>query len=72
LVPLSFEGEGEGYKKEGLTPLLKYPHIINPEQGELKRGKAPELAYREFWRDKVPLSPPPLPLLKGEGDGVNK
>ena len=38
------------------SPPLKHPCIINPEQGELKRGGA-SLMY-----------PFPLPLIKGKGD----
>ncbi len=52
---LSLKGEGDEILERGFAP-LKHPGIINPEQGESKRGEAP-LIY-----------PFPLPLIKGKGD----
>jgi len=40
-IPLSLKGEGEVINEEGLTPLLNTrASLINPEQGESKRGEA--------------------------------
>jgi len=55
-VPLG-QRRGGGILKEGLTPLLDIPHIINSEQEELKGGEV--LSYRY---------PPSLNQLKGRGD----
>jgi len=53
-VPLSFEGEGEGYGREARPP-LNPPFIHRPSSGVFKRGAAPL------------STTPPLPLA-GEGD----
>jgi len=54
-IPPSLKGEGGDFEKRGYAP-LRHPCIINPEQGESKRGFA------------SPIYPFPLSLDKGKGD----
>jgi len=47
-IPLPLDkGKGKILKRGADAP-LKHPHIINLEQGELKRDFVSRYAYREF------------------------